>query len=128
MKRVWHSSDLRLHGIMVGTVLLGVLVTATAWFFLEPAPIALLFLAVMVSEWYGGLGPGLLATLLAMVASARVFFSPLSVLFSPTSEALPCLGVFMLLALLMSERPQRCSLPPGGDLAEGARCLAGDLR
>src|SRR5258706_9490263 len=102
MKGVWQSAELRSYAIAVGTVLLGVLGTAAAWSLLEQMPFALLFLAVMISGWYGGLGPGVLATLFAMVASVFVLFPPLSALFSPTSEALPRIGLFTLLALLMS--------------------------
>jgi PAS domain S-box-containing protein len=102
MKEVWHSAELWSYGIAVGTVLLGVLGTVATWPLLEEMPFTLLFLAVMVSRWYGGLGPGILATLLAIVASAFFFFSPLSALFSATSEELPRIGVFTLLAMLMS--------------------------
>lgn len=45
--------------------------------FLEPdSPFLLFFAAVMVAAWYGGLGPGLLATLLADVASNFFFMDP----------------------------------------------------
>ncbi|MDQ3921692.1 MAG: DUF4118 domain-containing protein [Actinomycetota bacterium] len=41
----------------------------------EDAPFVLFFTAVMVSAWYGGLGPGLLVTALSTVAVDLFFLS-----------------------------------------------------
>ena len=64
--------------------------------------VAFLFLAsVMISAWYGGLGPGLLAT--AVATSASVFMSLPSASTPPTGfEALLVLIVLVLVALLVS--------------------------
>ncbi len=48
----------------------------TAPVLLEHAPLLLFVAAVLVSSWYGGLGPGLLATV-ASVWAAAAFYSPL---------------------------------------------------
>jgi PAS domain S-box-containing protein len=41
-----------------------------------PNPFILFFAAITFSAWYGGLGPGLLATMLALVASSYFFIPP----------------------------------------------------
>ncbi|WP_375514466.1 PAS domain S-box protein [uncultured Nostoc sp.] len=70
--------------------------------YLTPTPAALFFAAVMVSAWYGGLGPGLLATVLSTLAINYFFFKP----FDPhnitnLSRLIP-LVVFILAAGLIS--------------------------
>jgi PAS domain S-box-containing protein len=42
----------------------------------ENAPLLLFVLAVMFSAWYGGLGPGLFATILAAAAGSYLFLEP----------------------------------------------------
>src|SRR5262249_26557026 len=61
--------------------------------FVEPDPFPELFLAaVMVSAWYGGLGPGLLATAVSLLGATRLLLGP------PSSPAIT--GVSMALDLL----------------------------
>ncbi len=43
---------------------------------LESAPVSLFLCAVMLSAWLGGVGPGLLATVLSAVAFAYYFVNP----------------------------------------------------
>lgn len=62
---------------------------------------ALFYLAVTLSAWYGGLGPGLLATLLATL-SAHYFFVPPLYTLRFDFAGLVQLGVFLLVALLIS--------------------------
>ena len=60
-----------------------------------------LFLAgVMISAWYGGLGPGMLTTALSAVASNYFFIEP-HYAFSLTSEAAIQVVVFLLAAILI---------------------------
>jgi len=47
------------------------------WLAIAKTPFLLFFGAVMVSAWYGGLGPGLLATFLSALLSAYFFLSPI---------------------------------------------------
>jgi PAS domain S-box-containing protein len=62
----------------------------------------LFFAAVAISTWYGGAGPGLLATALAGWASAYFFFDvPAGTGVFGWDDALR-LGVFLIVALLMS--------------------------
>src|SRR5262245_4759309 len=59
------------------------------------------FLAIMLSAWFGGIGPGLLAALLATLAIDYYFLPPLySLLFDPVN--MPHLLVFFLSAVLVS--------------------------
>src|SRR5918994_2194009 len=58
----------------------------------QNVPFLLLFGAVMVSAWYGGLGPGLLTMVLAGLATDYLFLGPQG---SFGSEALPLLVFFV---------------------------------
>ena len=66
------------------------------WMRLTP----LFFAAVMISAWYGGLGAGLLASLLAVLAIDFFLFSPVHTL-SFGIEDLPLLLVFVLTTMLI---------------------------
>ncbi len=126
MKRVWHSSDLRLNGIVVGTVLLGVLVTVTAWSFLELAPSALLVRRhgqrVVWRARSGSPGDAL------NDGGERLYFLFPALRAVLADQRGPAPPRSVQAARAADERLQQCSLPPGGDLAEGARCFAGDPR
>ena len=71
------KSELRSQWLRYGVALACVaLAVEIALFFkptIEPSLFPLFFAGVMVSAWYGGLGPGLLATLLAMLAIESLF-------------------------------------------------------
>ncbi|MEH2250100.1 PAS domain S-box protein [Nostoc sp.] len=77
-----------------GTLLLNPYLTAT--------PAALFLAAVMVSAWYGGLGPGLLATVLSTLAINYFFFKPPEPQNITNLNRLVPLVVFMLTAGLIS--------------------------
>jgi signal transduction histidine kinase len=68
---------------------------------IQPSVFPLFFAAVMLSAWYGGLGPGLLATTLAVVAS-DFFLIPLSSTRLIPLDTFLRLGAFVLVALLIS--------------------------
>ena len=51
--------------IAVLSVLFALLIAHWPVFHLESAPVSLFFCAVMVSAWFGGAGPGSLATILS---------------------------------------------------------------
>src|SRR5215207_3922735 len=59
------------------------------------------FAAIVIGAWYGGLGPGLLVTLIATVGIGYFLISPSSLL-EIDSAGLLRLGVFALVALLIS--------------------------
>ncbi|MDZ8088476.1 MAG: PAS domain S-box protein [Nostoc sp. DedQUE12b] len=70
--------------------------------YLTSTPAALFFGAVMVSAWYGGLGPGLLATVLSTFAVNYFFFKPLHPQNITNPNIVVPLIVFMLTAGLIS--------------------------
>jgi PAS domain S-box-containing protein len=67
---------------------------------LSPSP--LFFAAITFSAWYGGLGSGLLATILAVVANDYFFVAPLYTLWLASVADILQLVVFSLVALLIS--------------------------
>ena len=82
--------------IAVATALL--LLTSPLSPLIKPTIFPLFFIAIMVSAWYGGLGPGLLAISLS-VAAIDYFFTPVvGVLID--MDALSRLALFVLVALL----------------------------
>lgn len=69
------------------------------------SPFLLLSAAVMVAAWFGGLGPGLLATALATAAGDYFFWSPFGSFTGPGLNALP-LALFALQGVLISSLAQ----------------------
>ncbi len=67
----------------------------------QDTPFLLVFAAVMVSAWFGGLGPGVLATGLAALITDYFFLYPVKTFSAFSLEGLP-LGVFVLEGLLVS--------------------------
>jgi len=70
--------------------------------FLERGIFALYFAAVMASALYGGLGPGLLATVLSLLISDFFFITPTFSLAVHSADDFAQLVVFSLVALLIS--------------------------
>ncbi|HZI04978.1 MAG TPA: DUF4118 domain-containing protein, partial [Archangium sp.] len=56
---------------------MALLIQRLLWSFTSASPFLCFFAAVMVASWWGGWGPGLLATLLSMLAVDYFFMSPL---------------------------------------------------
>jgi PAS domain S-box-containing protein len=77
---------------------LGVALAATAQ--LQFAPYTLLFCAALFAAWFGGLGPGLLATALSVLAFDYFFIEPKYSL-AVRDKNLLTLGVFTVAAALM---------------------------
>ncbi|HEY8459423.1 MAG TPA: ATP-binding protein [Blastocatellia bacterium] len=71
------------------------------WPLIDPASPQLFFAAVMVAAFYGGLGPGLLATALSTVA-IDVFFTPPFNSLEFTLSNVVRAGVFILVAVIIS--------------------------
>ena len=67
---------------------------------LQEAPVSLFLCAVILSAWFGGVGPGLFATALSALAFYYYFLPPIDSL-GAKSEELPRLAVFMLSALFV---------------------------
>lgn len=74
--------------------------------YLEPTLTPIFFAAVMVSAWYGGLGPGLLATVLSTVAINYLYIEPLYSSNINNLGYLVRLSAFVMAALLISSLNQ----------------------
>ncbi|HEU4754050.1 MAG TPA: DUF4118 domain-containing protein, partial [Armatimonadota bacterium] len=74
--------------------------THLLWPLMKPYPASPFFAAVVVSSW-GGLGPGLVATLLSAVAMDYFFLPPLYQ-FSPVFSDYMRLSVFVVVSILTS--------------------------
>ncbi len=89
------------YGLAVLTVVLALLVMFLADPLLNRTPTLLFFAAVMLSSWYGGFGPGLVATGLSVFSVDYFLFPPLFRLSYAEADIL-ILSVFALTALLIS--------------------------
>lgn len=97
----WRSRILRygVAALAVGVALLLKLILETV--IVQEAPFLLVFAAVMVSAWYGGLGPGLAATALAGLVTDYYFLPPRGAFSGFGLEAVP-LYVFFVEGAVMS--------------------------
>src|SRR5215211_5689167 len=91
-----HTSPLLRYGVAV----LAVGVAFAIKLLLDPlivqeTPFLLVFGAIMVSAWYGGLGPGLLATFTAGLATDYFFLPPTGSLSGFSLETMPLLVFFL---------------------------------
>jgi signal transduction histidine kinase len=89
------------YGIAVLAFGAALLITQLLWPLIDPAATPLFFAAVMVAAFYGGLGPGLLATALSTWAVDFFFIAPFNTL-EFTVANLVRAGVFMLVAIIIS--------------------------
>jgi len=96
-------SSLRRYGVAVLTVTVALLLKLLlAPLIAQESPFLLFLPAVMVSTWYGGLGPGLLATVIAALISDYFFLGPAySVLGNRPGQTLE-LGLFVFEGVLVS--------------------------
>ena len=70
MPSIKHTSPLLRYGVAVLAVGMAFLVKLLlAPLIVQETPFLLVFAAIMISAWYGGLGPGLLATVTAGLAT-----------------------------------------------------------
>ncbi|MBF2005254.1 MAG: PAS domain S-box protein [Chlorogloeopsis fritschii C42_A2020_084] len=69
---------------------------------IDPAPTSLFFMAVMVTAWYGGLRPGLVATILSALAINYYFVEPYHSLTIADLGSVVRVGVYVTAALLIS--------------------------
>src|SRR5258708_12383010 len=67
---------------------------------LQDAPVSLFLCAVILSAWFGGIGPGLLATALSALAFNYYFLPPIHSLTLKTDEV-PRLVIFTVSALFV---------------------------
>ena len=83
------------------SVALGLGVTMLLRPYLSATPSALFFAAVMVSAWYGGFAPGLVATVLSTLIVNYLFLQPLYPLYITHQDILVRLAVFIMTAGLI---------------------------
>jgi transcriptional regulator with PAS, ATPase and Fis domain len=91
---------IRRYAIAVLSVVFALLIAHWPVIHLESAPASLFFCAVMVSAWFGGAGPGSVATVLVSVAFYYGFLPPVDTL-SPKPGQLARFVVFNLSAILV---------------------------
>jgi len=94
-------SQLQRYSVAVLAVVVALLLTQLLRPLLKPSLYPLFLAAVMVSSWYGGIGPGLVTTALAALACAYFFIPPLYSLAINGYDIIALLQ-FVLVALLIS--------------------------
>jgi transcriptional regulator with PAS, ATPase and Fis domain len=84
---LWRRPPVALqYGIAVLSVAVALFLTYWPAFHLESAPVSLFVCAVMFSAWYGGVGPGLLATILSVFAFYYAILPPFDSLAAKPTE------------------------------------------
>lgn len=98
------NSQLIRYGVAVGAVLLALLLMLLLdrWIPMEGSPFLIFFAAVMVSAWYGGLGPGILATFLSALASSYFFLTTILSFNLGAPAEVARLSIFVLVSLMVS--------------------------
>jgi PAS domain S-box-containing protein len=88
-------------GVAALAVLTALLLDLLAWPWSRPTAVPLFTVAVLLSSWYGGLGPGLLAAVLSAVAGRYFFIAPYHT-FALDSGVVIRLAMFALMAAATS--------------------------
>jgi signal transduction histidine kinase len=88
------------YGVSVLSVAAALLISRWPVLHLQDAPVSLFLCAVILSAWFGGAGPELLATALSGLAFYYYFLSPIHSLV-PKPEEIPRLVVFMVSAVFV---------------------------
>jgi PAS domain S-box-containing protein len=96
MLAIKHTSPLLRYGVAVLAVGMAFLVKLLLNpLIVQETPFLLIFGAIMISAWYGGLGPGLLATVAAGLATDYFFLQPTSSFSGFSLETVPLLAFFL---------------------------------
>src|SRR6185295_15929757 len=100
-------SALRVHplwryGVAVVSIGLVTGLTIVLQPYLKHGVMAIFFASVMFSAWYGGLGPGLVASALSVLASRYYFFPPIYSFAVHSDDDLAQIVVFSIVTLLIS--------------------------
>src|SRR6202790_228431 len=88
------------YGIAVLSVSSALIISQWPPLHLETAPVSLFLCAVMITAWFGGVGPGLFATALSSLAFDYFFLSPIYSLAAKPGE-IPRLVIFTVSALFV---------------------------
>ena len=89
------------YGISVLVFALALFLTHLLWPLIEPSASTLFFAAIMLAAFYGGLGPGLLVSVLSALAIDYYFVAPFSRFELSVANTVRA-GVFMLVATMTS--------------------------
>jgi signal transduction histidine kinase len=96
------SHPLWRYGVAVSTTGFVVGLTLLLQPYLKHGVMAIFFASVMVSAWYGGLGPGLVASLLSVLASRYFFFPPIYSFAVHSDDDIAQIVVFSIVTILIS--------------------------
>jgi PAS domain S-box-containing protein len=88
------------YGLAVLSVAVALIISRWPPLHLQDAPVSLFLCAVILSAWFGGAGPELLATALSALAFYYCFLPPIYSL-GPKAEEIPRLVVFMVSAVFV---------------------------
>jgi C4-dicarboxylate-specific signal transduction histidine kinase len=88
------------YGIAVLSVASALLISRLPAVHLQDAPVSLFLCGVILTAWFGGVGPGLLATALSALAFNYYFLPPIYSL-GPKPEEIPRLVIFTVSALFV---------------------------
>jgi C4-dicarboxylate-specific signal transduction histidine kinase len=88
------------YGIAVLSVSVALIISRWPALHLQDAPVSLFLCAVILSAWFGGVGPGLLATALSALAFYYYFLPPTYSL-GPKAGEIPRLVIFMVSTLFV---------------------------
>src|SRR5919106_857837 len=119
-----HTSPLLRYGVAVLAVGMAFLVKLLLDpLIVQDVPFLLVFGAIMVSAWYGGLGPGLLATVAAGLATDYFFLQPTSSFSEFSLETVPLLAFFLegTLVCLLTEALRAARVRAEGSKQEAER-------
>jgi len=89
------------YGLAVLSVAAALSITQLLRTYFEPTPNSLFFCAIVISSWFGGLGPGLLSGILSVWVIDYYFISPRYIL-AVNPEDVPRLAVFLISATAIS--------------------------
>lgn len=96
------SRLMRAYAAAVAAAAAALLVSRLIWPLIDPSGSPLFLAAVVVSAWYGGLGPGLVTTGIAVLAKLYFFMPPTGSLLVDDVATVLYLVVFVLVAVLIS--------------------------
>src|SRR5882724_1359344 len=99
---LWRHNKASIRSYAVAVLATAVALGIARWLelHLDSAPVSLFLCAVMLSAWLGGVGPGLLATVLSAAAFAYYFVNPFLSL-AVAEKEVPRFVVFVLAAVLV---------------------------
>src|SRR4051794_18466231 len=97
------SGPVESYGIALLSVGIAFAATHATWPLLRPTPWVFFFAAVMVSAWFGGMGPSLVATATAAVLGGYYFIAPYRVVSLAPGDLIPVamfVGVSLFIGIL----------------------------